>query len=175
MKTRPVQIVTRCLLAAWMLAATWGTSSTYLHSHDGGGLAHQHDEHGSAISHDLTPASPHHECEGDTIPAAPSVHRHGCLVLLGALAYQPVPERSSDSHQRHSCGWETVVAISNAQSVRSPSKSLAASCWGLAVLAALPVGCVCETRRPEYSRAGAMPASTLCDRARHERSGVLLA
>ena len=106
--------------------------------------------------------------------SAVDFHRHGCLVLLGAVTYQPMSGESTNSHEKSPIGWETI-AISAAQGVRTLSKGLAVDHSGLVALTILSISCICESKQCETRCAGVAPASLLCDRARHERSGVQLA
>lgn len=175
MKNVSVENAFRWMLAAWMLLATSVTSSTYVHSHSGGGLSHQHEKPDCTLSHPLMLAAFHDDHDSDMSLSAVDVHRHGCLVLLGAVTYQPVPDEPSGSHEKSPSGWETIVAVSAAQGVRAFSKVVAIDHSGLATFAGAPVGCICESKQHETCCAGIAPASLLCDRARHERSGVQLA
>jgi hypothetical protein len=124
------------------------------------------------------PVLVHDEHDGhddDTVSlSAVDVHRHGCLVLLGTITYQSVPNGSSGSAEKPPCGWETIVAVPAVQGVRALSKGLTADHCALAAPTILAIGCVCEVKQPALACADVAPASILCDRARHERSGVLL-
>lgn len=175
MKKSTVENTFRGMLAAWMLLATSVTSSTYVHGHSGGNLSHQHDRHDSTLSHSTVPTTFHDGHDSHMILSAADVHRHGCVVLLGAIAYQPVSDKSSTSHQKVPCSWETLVVVSAAHSVRSLSKTLAIDQSALAPVAAISIGGVCELKQHKSFCAGTAPVFPLCDRARHERSGVLLA
>jgi hypothetical protein len=158
-----------------MLLATSVTSSTYVHGHSGGNLSHQHDGHDWALSYSTVPTAFHEGHDSHMLLSAADVHRHGCVVLLGAIAYQPVSDKSSSSHEKLPCSWETLAVVSAAHNVRTLSKSLAVDHFGLVSIADVAIGFVCESKQPASLCAGAALASPLCDRARHERSGVLLA
>jgi hypothetical protein len=179
MKRLTVENTFRWLLAAWMLVATSVASSTYMHSHSGGSLAHQHDEYDHAASHPVMPVPVHGDHDGhdhDIVSlSAVDVHRHGFLAMLGTITYQSVPDGSSGSSERQPYGWDTIVAVSAVQGVRAMSKSVASDHCSLAAPTVLAIGCVCEVKQPALSCADTAPVSPLCDRARHERSGVLLA
>jgi len=175
MKNTSVKNAFRWMLAAWMLLATSVTSSTFVHGHSGGNLSHQHESSNCTFSHSWVPATFHDSHDSDVRLSAVDVHRHGCLVLLGAITYQPVSGEPSGSHEKAPGGWETIVAVSAAQSVRTLPKSLAVDQAGLASFAGASIGCICESKQHETLCASAVPASPLCDRARHERSGVQLA
>lgn len=174
MKNTSVKNAFRWMLAAWMLLATSVTSSTFVHGHNGGNLFHQHDSSDCTLSHSSVPAVFHDGHDNDVSLSAVDVHRHGCFTLLGAIAYQPTPGEPSGSQEKSPSRWETIAAISAVQSVRTASKSLAVDhCW-LASFADLSVDCICSSKQREVLPSGVVLASPLCDRARHERSGVQL-
>jgi hypothetical protein len=161
------------MLAAWMLLATSVTSSAYVHGHSGGNLSHQHDSSDCTLPRSFAPAAFYGGNNNDMSLSAVDTHRHGCLMLLGAITYQPMPGESSGSHEKSPCSWETIV-VSAVQGVRTLSKGLSVDHSGLASLAVLSIGCISESKQHETLCAGLAPASPLCDRARHERSGVQL-
>jgi hypothetical protein len=165
----------RWTLATWMLLATPITSSTYVHSHNGGCATHRHDGCECASSNSSSPTAHHDDCAASANLFARDTHRHGCLVWFGTITSHSTPDNSSGPHGKNPCDWETIVAVSAAQTIRAPSKNLLGSHFGLASQAVLATGCVCELKRLEPSCTGTAPVSPLCDRARHERSGVLLA
>ena len=175
MKNVPAENAIRCMLAAWMLLATSVTSSTYVHGHCDGNLSHQHDKSGCTLSRSFVPATFNGGYSNDVSLSAVDIHRHGCLTLLGAITHQPISSESSGSHEKSPSSLETIVAVSAAQGVRTLSKGLAVDHSGLASLAVLSISCITESKQHETRCAGLAPASTLCDRARHERSGVQLA
>ena len=175
MKHVSVENALRWMLAASMLLATSVTSSTFMHGHSGGNLSHQHDSSDCTLSHSFVPTAFHDGHDSDMSLSAVDVHRHGCLTLLGAITYMPAPNEPSGSHGKSSCGWETIVSVSAAQGVRAFSKVVAVDHSGLASLAGVSIGCVRESKQPNSHCAGTALASPLCDRARHERSGVQLA
>lgn len=175
MKRITIENTFRWMLAAWMLLATSVTSSTYVHGHSGGNLSHQHDTHDSTPSHSSVPPTLHDGHDSHMILSATDVHRHGCVVLLGAIAYQPVSDKSSSSQEKLPCSWEMLVVVSAAHDVRNLSKTLAIDQSALALTATISIGSVCELKQHESFCAGTAPSFPLCDRARHERSGVLLA
>ncbi|HLA86287.1 MAG TPA: hypothetical protein VJL29_15975 [Thermoguttaceae bacterium] len=107
--------------------------------------------------------------------SAVDLHRHGCLPLLGAFSYLPMSGESSDSHDKSPISWETLVAVSTVQSVGPVSRNVAMNHWWLAAFANLAADHCCPAENHEIRSLGVALASPLCDRARHERSGVLLA
>ena len=175
MKSRSVENPIRWMLAAWMLAATSITSSTFVHGHSDGSLSHQHDSRDYAPSHSLAPTAFHDDHESNLSLSAADVHRHGSFGLLGTITYHPIPGERSGSHEKSSNGLETIVTVSSAQGARALSKGLAVDHSGLAVGAIILTNRVSESQQHETLCACVAPASPLCDRARHERSGVQLA
>jgi hypothetical protein len=175
MKTVSVEHALRWMLAAWMLLAASVTPSTIVHGHSGGSLSHQHDTSGGARSYSPLSASIHDGHDGDVSLSAADVHCHGFLTLFGAIAYQPMPGEPCDSHEKSSSTWETIVTISAGQGNRALMKHLAVDHSGQTSQAVVSIGCICAPKQHETLSAGTAPASPLCDRARHERSGVQLA
>jgi hypothetical protein len=173
MKNTLVENALRWMLAAWMLLATSVTYSAFVHGHSGGDLSHQHDKSDCTLSHSSAPAAFLGGYDNDVGLSAVDAHRHGCLMLLGAITYHPMPGEPSGSHEKSPSGWETI-AVSAAQGVRTLSKGLAVDHSGPASLAVSSISCICESKQRETLYADVAPASPLCDRARHERSGVQL-
>ncbi|MHB1033457.1 MAG: hypothetical protein ACYC0Y_02325 [Pirellulales bacterium] len=174
MKNVSVENGVRWMLAALMLLATSVTSATYVHGHSGGNLAHQHDKSDRTIAYSFAPTAFNNGRDGDLSLSAVDVHHHGLLMLLGTITYQPTPGESCCSHEKSPRGPEMIVAVSAAQGVRTLSKSLAVDHSGPTSLAILSISCIRESKQHETLCAGVAPASPLCDRARHERSGVQL-
>jgi hypothetical protein len=175
MKKGPVKKILRWLLAAWTLLAMSGPSWTYVHSHAGGDVSHRHDESSLTISHQPSPSTlhdDHHDAVGAT---AADIHRHGRLTLLGGMTHDPVPSGPSHSHEGAPTRWETIVTVSAAQGGRTLSKVLTVDSFSPLSLPAVAGGSFGESKQPLPFAAGVAPTSPLCDRARHERSGVLLA
>jgi hypothetical protein len=174
MKNSAVESGLRWTLAASMLLMMPLSSTTFVHQHSGGGAAHHHKltDHSS-----LPPTSPlPFDDDGDRNGvgmSAVDVHHHGCLLFLGMVTYQSGPGNPSDSHRQAPRGLETAFVLSPS-GVQTFSKSLAADHLQLAASTAVSTGCVGESMRPVLSPGAFAPASLLCDRARHERSGVQL-
>jgi hypothetical protein len=174
MKNVSVKNAFRWILAAWMLLVTSIASLTFVHGHQGGNLSHQHDRSDCTLSRSFVPTALPGGQDGNMSLSAVEVHRHGCLMLLDAVIYHPVPGEPNGSHGTSPNGLETIVAVSVAQGVRAFSKVVNVDHSGLASLAGVSIDCVCESKQPKSLCAGTAPASPLCDRARHERSGVQL-
>ena len=150
--TKPaVENVVRWMLAAWTLGASSFASPTVVHGHWGGNRPHQHDRAITfrVISHSFAPEALQDGHEGGTYLSAADVHQHGRLLLLGAVKYLPMPSEPSGPHDKSPCGWETIIAVSAAQGVRTWSKGLAVDHSGLASLADLSVGCICQSKQHE--------------------------
>jgi hypothetical protein len=175
MEEAKVKTLSRYLLAAWMLLATSATPSTYVHAHSNGNTAHQHDGHGGVPADRSTPADSYGNDATAVNSSAEDTHRHGCLTLLGTFTCHSIPDQLSGFHEKKPCGCDTIVAVSAAQTIRAPLKNLWGSSYGCASAAVLVTGCVCERKQLDSFCTGCEPVSPLCDRARHERSGVLLA
>jgi hypothetical protein len=165
----------RCVLAVWMLAASSVSSSTYVHTHGGGSVAHQHDGETCATSGHVASTDDH---DGGAVAVSLSgvdEHSHGCLVWLGMATYHSTHNPSSGLHEQKACRLETIVSISAAQTARTSLRDFWGNSFGPVSQAALSTECPREWKQSDYSCAGSAPAYPLCDRARHERSGVLLA
>lgn len=179
MKKLAVENALRCVLAAWTLLATTLGSSIFAHSHIEGDRPHQHDRSDCvsyASAHSCTSVAVEDSHEGDVCLSAADFHQHGCGLLPGAIKYLPTPSAPNIPHGTSPYGWETIIAVSAAQGTRACSNGVAAvGHWQLGSPVDLCVGCVCPTGQHETSVLGVAPSTPLCDRARHERSGVLLA
>jgi len=153
----------RLLLVVCLSAATL-TPPVIVHAHEDGETSHWH-EHGASA----TTADPHRDqfaWRGDHL------HQHVFAVFLGSSHYIPTCQDPAESEQK---SLRTCVGTAVTPSLAAPETRD----YSLPPLR--------EFRSPEHEpaalRAGG-PASAvivavgmafLCDRARHERSGVLLA
>lgn len=164
----------RCMLAALMLLATSVTSSTIVHGHNGGNLSHQHDQTDSAILQSCIPTVFHNSHDAGTNLSNANVHLHGCLLLLGKVTFLQTPSEPSGSHEKSPCCWETIVAVPSALRVCTLSKGVTIDHSRLASFTCASIEYICQSNQHENLYAGIAPASLLCDRARHERSGVQL-
>ena len=153
----------RLLLVVCVLAATL-SPPVIVHAHEDGEMSHQH-EHGFSA----TTADTHRDqlaWRGDHL------HQHVFAVFLGSTHYVPGSQKPAESEQKslRSC-VSTAVTPSLAapeprdrsmpplSALRSPEHEPAAlRAGGQATAVTVPVG-----------------MAFLCDRAHHERSGVLLA
>ena len=175
MKRLAVENAMRWTLAACTLCASVFASSAVLHSHPGGKSPHQHEQADpvlNALSHSIAPKALAGGCEGGTYLSDADLHQHGYLLLLGAVKYLPI---SGSPHGKSPCGWETlIIAVSTAPGLRACSNGAVAGHFELVALADLS-GCICLSGQREIPSSSAAPGSLLCDRARHERSGVQLA
>jgi hypothetical protein len=178
MKRRTVEIALRWMLAAWTLGASAFVTPTVAHAHPGGYSPHQHDSADcvpDGLSPSFTPEAPKKGYEGRTCLSAADFHHHGCFLLLGAVGYLPTPSEPVGPHGQLPCGWETILVVSSAQGLRACSNGVAADHLKLASLADISMECICQSGQDAIPVLGVAPSAPLCDRARHERSGVLLA
>jgi hypothetical protein len=178
MNRSAVKNALRWMLAAWTLAASVFASSTVAHSHPGGCRSHQHDTAGcvpDGLSHSFTPeALPIGHESGARLLAA-DFHQHPCLLLPGAVKYLPMPSEPAGPHSNSPWGWETILVVSSAQGLRACSSGVAEDYLQLASLADRLMECTRQSGQHKIPALGVAPSAPLCDRARHERSGVLLA
>lgn len=174
MKHTTVENVVRWVLAALMLLATSVTSSTFVHEHTSGNLAHGHGAADCTLTQTSSPTAFHDNHDARVGLSTADVHRHGYFILLGAVDYVPMSGDTSGPHEKSSGGLETLVGVSTAN-VRSLSKTQAADHVGMISIASTSIDGACASKQPESFYADLAPASPLCDRARHERSGVQLA
>lgn len=173
-----VESTLRWVLAAWTLLATTLVSPTVVHSHFEGYRPHGHDRSDSISVGLLQPSRSGGDQggyrRGISLSGA-DCHEHRYLLLVGAVEYLPVSGEPGSSHQKSQCGWETILAVSAAPGMRACSNGLAVDQLQLASLANRSVDCICQSGQHEISAPDAAPSAPLCDRARHERSGVQLA
>lgn len=178
MNKSAVENVLRWMLAAWTLLATTFAFPTFAHSHFDGDRPHGHDR-SDCVSADLPqPSRPGDDqggYHGGMSLSGADFHEHRCLLLLGAVEYLPITSEPGSSHQKSPCGWETIIAVSAAQGIRACSNGLAVDHLQLASLANRSVDSICPSGQNEIPVLDAAPSAPLCDRARHERSGVQLA
>jgi hypothetical protein len=152
----------RLLLVVCVLAATL-SPPVIMHAHEDGETSHQH-EHGFSAT-----ATETHRNQvawrGDRL------HQHVFAVFLCSTHYVPASQKLAESGQKslRTCVTTAVTpslpapesrdrSTTPLSALRSPEyESVALRAGGLATAATVPVG-----------------MAFLCDRARHERSGVLL-
>jgi hypothetical protein len=177
MKKHSVENALRCMLAAWMLLATASASSTFAHSHFDGDRPHGHEQF-DCVPADLPqlprPGDDQGGHRGSLSLSDADFHQHWYLLLFG-VEYQPVPSELGSSREKSPCGWETIIAVSTAQGKRASSIGVGVDYLQLTSLANRFVDCVCQPGQHEIPAIGDAPTAPLCDRARHERSGVQLA
>jgi hypothetical protein len=153
----------RLLLVVCLLAATL-SPPVIVHAHEAGETSHQHEHRGSAAT-----ADPHRDqfaWRGDHL------HRHVFAVFLGSSYYVPVSHPSAESEQQslRTCVGTAVTSSLAAPEARDRSMPP-------------PPALRSPAHEPAALRAGGQTSAVtvpvgmafLCDRARHERSGVLLA
>jgi hypothetical protein len=113
--------------------------------------------------------------ERGTCPLTADLHKHPGLLLLGAVKHLPVPSEPVSPDGKSPGGWETISTVLSARGLRACSASTVADDFELVPVADFSVGCACSIEQREVSTSSITPGSQLCDRARHERSGVQLA
>lgn len=174
MKILAVENALRWMLAAWMLLATTFPSSTLSHSHFEGD---DHHEHGPSdcISVAFVPGADRGGHHGEMSLAGADHHRHRFLLLLETVEHLPMPSEPASSQEKSPCGWDTIIAVSAAPGIRGHSHGLAVDHSRVASLANRSADCICQSGQREIPSSSAALGSLLCDRARHERSGVQLA
>jgi hypothetical protein len=150
-KSTSVQDAVRWTLSAWMLLATSISSTTFAHDHTSGQLAQQHRGCDHRLSGSLTAK---------------------CL-LDGQNGSGSEPTVPRDESPCNWCCW--IAAVSAAQVVRAPSQDRVIDRLGPTFGALIATTRTADSLRCEVPSADAAPSSPLCDRARHERSGVQLA
>jgi len=144
----------------------------------GGVGSHQHDPADGVpdrLSQSHTPDAPQNGHEGGTCLPVADFHQHGCFLLLGAVKCLPMPSEPVSPHSKSPCSWETILVVSSPQGLRACSNGVAGDHLQLASLADRSVECICQSGQHEIPPLAAGPSAPLCDRARHERSGVQLA
>ena len=139
---------------------------------------HQHcqsDDVPDASSYSFEPVDLPKGYEGATYPLAADLHKHPGLLLLGAVKHLPLPSEPVSPDGKSPGGWETIATVLSARGLRACSTSTVADDFELVPVADFSVGCVCSTEQREVPTSSISLGSQLCDRARHERSGVQLA
>jgi len=168
--------VVRWLLAAWMLLATSMSSVSFVHSHRGGHLTHRHGASDHAICGPLAPEGVGEDHDAGASLSAVNVHHHGFVTLLGGVTCLPRPSGPTAPQEKSPCNWccwaATVWAV---QVVRAGSDTRIADRFFSFSDPLIAAGAPADLRQQATLCAGAAPTAPLCDRARHERSGVLLA
>jgi hypothetical protein len=164
------------LLAASLLAATTLATPSVVHSHSDGQRPHDHDPgecgfNESAKRH-VHRAAHHHDHEA--IPDADHLHEHAYLLFLGCAIPLPESEQSDGSQRGSHPDRELLFAVPFRNELpRSAGGSFPLQWWFTAAADNhLPCDVVVEQ---EGAPSIVAPVPFLCDRARHERSGVLLA
>ena len=181
MKKLAVENALRWVLAAWTLGVSVLAPATVVHRHSGGNNPHQHcqpDHAPDASSYSsFVPGALPKSYEGGACPLTADLHKHPGLLLLGAVKHLPVPIEPVSPDGKSPGGWETISTILSARSFRACSASTftLADDFGLVPVADFAVGCVCSKEQREVPTSSISLGSQLCDRARHERSGVQLA
>lgn len=179
MKRLAFENALRSTLAAWMLLAAIVSSSTFIHSHSDGGIAHQHDR-SECIALGLSDSSGsgtdrgvHH---GWMSLSRTDSHQHRSLLPWGNVIYVPTSGEPAVPDGKSPCGWcYWIATVSAAQLARTASENRSADPIGPISGLMVSTDRLYDSLRCGIPRAGIVLAAPLCDRARHERSGVQLA
>ena len=164
----------------WTLWASALASPAIVHSHSGGESPHRHgraENSHHALLHSGASGGFVGSGEAETFIAPAEAHQHGRLLFFGSIRYRPMPNAPADRHGDSLCGCETILtAISPDPGVRVSLSGALGSPFERMSLVDPSMGCVDSAEWGAAACAGAaVPSPLLCDRARHERSGVLLA
>ena len=175
MRNTSVTNALRWLLAAWMLLAT-SVMSSFIHGHSGGNLSYQHDKPDCTPWCSSVPVAFHGDHDGDANLLAVDVHRHVSLALLGITRCLPSSDQPTAPHDKLQCSWcAWMNTVSAAQGVRTSSKEVTIDQSWLGGLTGASIDGFGESKQHATICSGIAPSFPLCDRARHERSGVQLA
>jgi hypothetical protein len=177
MRTASVGHIERWLLASWMLVAATLPPVAVTHAHANGRGTHRHAKttyshvHRHPAAEERTPGtSDLVRFRGMSLDAA-DVHGHIFLGWVGSIACSPVTNpKDSDQQPASDDGGLALVA---APMVRPTT--VGASAWGLVPQVNSEVAFVRLAHDDAGREPWATPSPPLCDRARHERSGVQLA
>ena len=166
----------RVWLAASLLAATTLAIPSFVHSHSGGQRPHDHDpgERGLSESVKRHVRRAEHHYHHEAVPDAHHLHEHAYLVFLGRTIPLPESEQSDGSHRGSHPECELLYAVPFRNEMpRSAGGSIHLP-WWFTSAADNHLRCDVVVEQ-EGAPSIVAPAPFLCDRARHERSGVLLA
>jgi hypothetical protein len=170
MRNVMVENAVRWMLAASMLLSASVMSSTYVHAHGGGDLLHQHGGAGDVHSCEFDLAASH---DVETCLESGGTHSHLFFMLWGAKICVPAAERPAGAGARAElpCGQDTAVCFTSSASVLAVTR-LASIDQTSSTFCLDTAGGSLEPKRAVSFCAGLPQVSLLCDRARHERSGV---
>jgi len=116
-------------------------------------------------------AADHHDHH--SVAAADDLHRHVFLVFLGSAVPLPGPDEPGGSHEESPPDLELLFALPSQNQVLSSSGgSSHLQCW---LTSEVDQRVDCNVGEREVRSSNVAPVAFLCDRARHERSGVQLA
>ena len=157
-----------------MLLAT-SVMSSVTHDHGSVHLACRSDGAPCARECSSTSMAFHGDDHGANLFAA-DVPCHGCLALLGTTDGSASADRPTAPHDRSQCNWcAWIGTVSVAKDVRVSLRELTlGQCLLGGLISASTDGSGESNLRGAFASCGA-PFFPLCDRARHERSGVQLA
>ena len=178
MKNLAVESALRWVLAAWTLAVSVFAPTTVVHRHSGGQDPHEHNYFDPAPETTLYSFEPMDHREGlefATSSWPTDLHKHPGFLLIGTVKHVPLPGESNGTNGKSLGGWETISIALSSRCLRASAASSWADDFELAPVADFCAGCACLREHQEVSTSSDVRCSQLCDRARHERSGVQLA
>lgn len=178
MKNLAVENALRWVLAAWTLGVSVFAPTTVVHRHFGGQSPHEHSCFDPAPEATLYSCEPVDLCKGLEFTAfslPTDLHKHPGFLLLGTVKHVPMPGESNGPDGKSPGGWETISTALSSRCLRVSATSSWADDFELAPVADFCAGCASIREHHEVSTSSDVRCSQLCDRARHERSGVQLA
>ncbi len=147
------------------MATLFGALPCWQHAHPGAGAEHSHHAGGCRLADETT---------GDGELRAADSHAHRHLWLLGFELTIPVGAEPSGSDDEAPFDGAIVFLAPEASGVYSPQDPPNTLGW-LSAFEAPPAYCLAPARAQATFRAQTAMTTSLCDTARHERSGVQLA
>jgi hypothetical protein len=175
MKKLRIENAVRLLLAAWMLLSAPAMPSTSVHAHHGGNVSHHHYHPEGQLPSAYLPTGLH-DAESCIEPS--ETHTHFSFMLWGAKFELPIgnPSSATDPNPREFCGNDAIAVLVLPAHTQNLTKIPSIDSWGPPCLAPIWGSVACEANQPDWRCSGDLPqGALLCDRARHERTGVLLA
>lgn len=172
MRNTAVTNALQWLLATWILLAT-SVTPYWAHDHNSGDFANQHNGAGCTRLCSYSPIAyrgDHNENAG----LCDDCLNHGFPGLPGSEKCLPSPKQSTIPHEGTRCCWcAWLRTVSAAQGIRISPKELTLGQLWLGDLSSTSIGDLESNLRGVFC-SNAARSFPLCDRARHERSGVQL-
>jgi hypothetical protein len=174
MRNTSVTNALRWMLAAWMLLAT-SVMPSWSYGHSDGYFPNQHKVTDCTQRCSFAPTTFCGNRDNDVSLSA-DVHNHGSLKLLGSIKCSPPSGQPTIPHDGSKCSWCAWISIiSAAQGIRISPKELTYGQFLLDGLTSALINGFGESNLHGNFCSYDALVFPLCDRARHERSGVQLA